>query len=100
MQIVIDIPEKDYDDILNGETKASALNWSTFNAIRDGIPLPKGHGLDTTTLLNEIEAEIDRAYDDLDGYDPHALGTFANIVTEIIDKYREKCKIEEDKQNK
>ncbi len=44
MQIVIDIPEKDYDDILNGETKASALNWSTFNAIREGTPLPKGHG--------------------------------------------------------
>ncbi len=43
MQIVIDIPEKDYDDILNGETKASALNWSTFNAIREGTPLPKGH---------------------------------------------------------
>ena len=41
MQIVIDIPENDYDDILNGETKASALNWSTFNAIRDGISLPK-----------------------------------------------------------
>ena len=44
MQIVIDISKKDYEDILNGETKASALNWSTFNAIRDGIPMPKGHG--------------------------------------------------------
>ena len=41
MQIVIDIPENDYDDILNGETKESALNWSTFNAIRDGTSLSK-----------------------------------------------------------
>ena len=44
MQIVIDIDEMDYDDILNGETKASAINFRTFNAIRDGKPLPKGHG--------------------------------------------------------
>ena len=44
IELVIKIPEEDYDDILNGETKASALNWSTFNAIRDGTPLPKHHG--------------------------------------------------------
>lgn len=39
-------------------------------------------------LLDKIESEIDKAYDDLDGYDPYALGTFANMVSEIIDKYR------------
>lgn len=44
MQIIIDIDEEDYDDIMNGETKASALNWSIFNSIRNGVPLPKGHG--------------------------------------------------------
>jgi len=38
MKLVIDIPEEDYDDIMNGETKASALNWSTFNSIRNGTP--------------------------------------------------------------
>ena len=52
MKIVIDIDEKDYEDILNGETKASSLNWSTFNAIRDGTPLPKGHG-------RLIDADVD-----------------------------------------
>jgi hypothetical protein len=44
MQIVINISKKDYDDILNGEIKVSVLNWLIFNAIRDGIPLPKEHG--------------------------------------------------------
>ncbi len=44
IELVIKISEEDYNDILNGETKASALNWSTFNSIRNGTPLPKGHG--------------------------------------------------------
>ncbi len=55
IELVIRISEKDYKDILNGETKASALNWSTFNAIRNGIPLPKGHGdlIDRNKLLKD-----------------------------------------------
>lgn len=44
IELIIKINEKDFDDIKNGETKASALNYSTFNAIRNGTPLPKGHG--------------------------------------------------------
>ncbi len=55
MEIVIKISEKDYDDILNGETKASALNWSIFNAIRDGVALPKGHGM---LIAEPTEEEI------------------------------------------
>ena len=43
-ELVIKISKEDYDDILNGEIKASAINWSTFNAVRNGTLLPKGHG--------------------------------------------------------
>ena len=53
IELVIRINEKDYDDILNGETKASALNYSTFNAIKNGTPLPKGHRfIDADEILN------------------------------------------------
>ena len=41
MQIVIDIPEAEYDLIVNDE--ACGLNVLT-RAIANGTPLPKGHG--------------------------------------------------------
>ena len=43
------------------------------NAIKNGIP------------LDDVIGKIDKAYDDLDGYDPSALGTFANRVSDILD---------------
>ena len=45
-------------------------------------------------LIETIRAEISAVYDELDGYDPDALGTFANKIEEILDKY----KAEADKQ--
>lgn len=41
-----------------------------------------------TATLDEIKAEIDREYEELDGYDPLSLGTFAEKVDDIIDKYK------------
>lgn len=40
MKIVIDISEKDYNDLLNGEFNINAGK----DAIKNGTPLPKGHG--------------------------------------------------------
>ena len=48
----------------------------------------RGYEDGKSDVLDKIELEIDKAYDNLDGYDPYALGTFANMVSEIIDKYR------------
>jgi hypothetical protein len=43
MQIVIEIPEETYEYILNGsETSIDESNVVT--AVRNGMPLPKGHG--------------------------------------------------------
>ena len=41
MQIVIDINEKDYENIMNEDT--NNLVWGE-RAIKNGTPLPKGHG--------------------------------------------------------
>ncbi len=46
-------------------------------------------------LIETIRAEISAVYDELDGYDPDALGSFANKIEEILDKH----KAEADKQN-
>lgn len=48
MEIVINIDEKDYNNIepfLNGETIKGGINlFKTLEIIKNGIPLPKGHG--------------------------------------------------------
>lgn len=41
-----------------------------------------------TATLDEIKAEIDREYEELDGFDPSSLGTFAEKVDDILDKYK------------
>ena len=37
MQVVIDIPDEDYEYIMNSKDM-------NFNVIKNGTPLPKGHG--------------------------------------------------------
>ena len=58
MQIVIDIPEAEYDLIVNDE--ACGLNFLT-KAIANGTPLPKGHG----DLIDRNEIEYMKAIHDL-----------------------------------
>ena len=43
---------------------------------------------DMVDMLDKIRAEIDEVYEELDGYDPHSLGTFASRIDEIFDKYK------------
>lgn len=43
---------------------------------------------DVMDTLDKIKAEIETAYEDLDGYDPDALPIYIERVREIIDKYR------------
>lgn len=44
MQIVIDIPEKCYNDIRNSKTANNYSVLSVLDGIRNGTILPKGHG--------------------------------------------------------
>ena len=51
MKIVIDIHEKDYQSMLNGN-----VSYGVLDAIKNGTPLPKGHGkiIDVNDLLDRI----------------------------------------------
>lgn len=44
MQIVIEIPEQNYNDICNSETASNYSVLYALDGIRNGTPLPKGHG--------------------------------------------------------
>ena len=70
MQIVIDIPEEKYQDIVN--MAEEILDESTFcsprylyKAVLNSIPLPKGHGrlIDADAVLEE---PIGNTYKDID----------------------------------
>lgn len=54
MQIVIEIPEEMYRQLINGRSGNTLIN----KAIKNGIPLPKGHGrlIDAKELTDRLEA--------------------------------------------
>lgn len=75
VKLIIEIPKKVFEARKIGEISP----WVTvpiLDAVQNGIP------------LDEIKAEIDREYEELDGYDPSSLGTFAEKVDNILDKYK------------
>lgn len=56
MQIVIDIPEEDYERLKEyKKAPFCSLTSRTYEAISNGIPLPKGHGdlIDRNDLLTD-----------------------------------------------
>ena len=59
MQIVIDIPEEEYEVILNNNYVAvCACPHLLSKAIKNGTPLPKGHG-----RLIDFDSAIDKYWD-------------------------------------
>ena len=54
MKIVIDIPDEDYKDIVDGYI-CQELADEMLNRVKAGTPLPKGHGdlIDEAALLNK-----------------------------------------------
>ena len=58
---------------------------NVINAIRNGTLLPKGHGrlIDADALGTSIENRY--ADMELDGYDPLALGTYADMVDDLVE---------------
>ena len=61
MKIVIDIPEKIYNDI-----RTKNEHGIIFNAVKNGTPLPKSHGrlIDADALYENTEI----CHSDIDGY--------------------------------
>lgn len=58
MQIVIDIDDGDYNRIQDIPDVLNSLTSRTYSAIRNGTPLPKGHGrlIDADKFLKDNEA--------------------------------------------
>lgn len=78
MRLVIDIPEERYNDI-----RTKNEHSQIFNAVKNGIPLPKGHGrlIDADKIMRVdhivLESTIDDAptiieADKEDGYEIHS----------------------------
>ena len=77
MKIVIDIPEEKYKVIQDGNY-CGVLNDELYYAVKNGTPLPKGHGrLDVTN-----ESVYDHGFND-------AVDMVSEIITET-EKYEKK----------
>ena len=64
---------------------AVAYMQGKYDAVRE---LKIGNSSNTNEVLDKIRAEIDKEYEELDGYDPHSLGTFVCRIDDILDKYK------------
>ena len=72
MKLIIDIHEKDYQSIKNGQ-----IPFSVIDAIYNGTP------------LNDIRAEIEQnAYPIVHGVNNHEKGMTLYGILQIIDKYK------------
>ena len=58
MKIVIDIPEEVFDEIYNKNYYSLKGKEALRVAVRNGIPLPKGHGrlIDANTLRKKVSS--------------------------------------------
>ena len=69
MQIVIDIPEEAYKQIMEFGFLENTLGKICYNAIKNGTVLPKGHGrlIDVNSIDSFIDIEYNGRYiDDID----------------------------------
>lgn len=76
--VVVGIPERNFDIYCRMVDEGMA-NEAVRRIVR-GQPLSE--------ILDKISAEIREAREDLDGYEPNALITFADRVDDIIEKYK------------
>lgn len=76
MKRIIDIPEEIMEHIKNNGCLSVIYNDEVAKAIINGTPLPD---------LDALKKAINDAYEEYDGYDPHALSRFAERVEDLID---------------
>ena len=72
MKLVIDIPEEDYEWIKELDASNYAITARLNNAIRNGTPLPKGHGdlIDRAELYNQTAEWEAQALEQVGKYHP------------------------------
>lgn len=90
MQIVIKLREEEYDEILNGIENAeiAGVGLSELSiALKNGIPLPKGHGAlkDADKLAVSIAMIRDKCNYYGNEYEQALFQAYDNSVDEIID---------------
>ena len=83
MQIVIDINDEIYKEILNGKD-----GWYSYvhGLIKVGIPLPKGHGrlIDADRVIKKMEEREERLKDNMSIWETAGVETAINMFGETI----------------
>lgn len=78
MKIVIDIPESEYEIIMKHWGGYQGGCYSIYDSIKEGIPLPKGHG---DLITKEQAIELVEFYE----MNPQHFD-FVNLIDEIKDE--------------
>ncbi len=102
-KVIITIPKAKYEyiqELEHGNTDYATTRM-LYHAVKKGTPLDSNSERAETqayfageaygweqgwkALIDDLKAEIDKAYEEFDGYDPSALGSFESKVFEILD---------------
>ena len=87
IELVVKLPESIWVAIQNGEY-CGISDDRTYNAIKNGTLLPKGHGDSIDDVLDKIKRDIFDACSD--NYHMPVYKLDCDTIFEIIDKYQEK----------
>lgn len=91
MKLVIDISEKDYNNIepfLNGEPIKGGFNlFKALEIIANGTPLPKGHGrlIDADEIIEQANNMADELDNNFTIADIEKVGTLLESISAIIE---------------
>lgn len=93
MKLLVEIPNYRYRTIkkIDVTKKPYTINErSAITAIKNGTPLPKGHGVD---VINKIRAEIEN----IDLLAEYTKGDIKRMALAVIDKYKVESEIRDGK---
>ena len=99
MQIVIDMPENLYKTIC--ENEYGVHQGRIYEIIRNGTPLPKGHGrlIDADALNTRMKQRMDRIGDDESIWEASNVKTALDILAPTIIEADEGSEVKNDKNN-
>jgi len=94
MQIVIDIPEETYKDIVKNGFIYDEDNEIVTHVIKNGIPFPKGHGrlIDADRFLKKVEKDRE--------HEIYMHSWTADMVLKRLDSWYAPTIIEADKEER
>ena len=92
MQVVIDISDEDYKRIKDMPDAFNSLTSRVYKSIKNGTPLPKGHGrlIDADKLLKDARIDIWTDYgfeSKISPIDVESAPTIIEADTESEDEY-------------